>query len=385
MKYTDGVKRLDLPDLYRFGIELEAYNVHTGIPTKDKPSLYMSAESNLFLKEHRWKKASIFEEALVGEGGAELVSPILYDKEADWQNLLEVCEHMKKYPGSHGQDVVADSKCGCHVHFDARCLTGKNLEETEKIMSTFLRFWAESEELIYKMCNDVGQPIRAGTLTNTQKGLNRLCMKLQHIKGMASSTGKKIMKSIEKGTLKVSYKKFGALKRAIAKGKLDNRRYHGLNLTNIGNPDKNTIEFRMSNGTLNPDVIKKNVHLYASVLETSRTMALNPEKLQEQSDQFYRTDVNEQEKVQNFLNLVFDNEDDKKIYMERWESVKDAPVFTNNEKDFLQGRFKREEFKTIAKRTPAALAKEAYGKLKEMATKNKSRGEEKEKNDEPEL
>lgn len=185
MKYTKGFEKLDLPELYQFGIELEAYNVHTGISTKNRPSLYQSKESNDFLKEHKWKKANIFEEALVSNGGAELVSPILHDDKSDWKNLSEICEHMKKYPGTHGKEVVADSKCGCHVHFDARCLTGKNLQETEKIMATFLRFWAESEELIYKMCNDVGEPIRAGTLTNTQKGLNKLCMKLQHIKGMA--------------------------------------------------------------------------------------------------------------------------------------------------------------------------------------------------------
>ncbi len=42
-------------------------------------------------------------------------------------------------------------------------------------------------------------------------------------------------------------------------------------------------------------------------------MALEPEKLQEQMQQFYRTDVTEQEKVQRFfLNLVFENEEDRK-------------------------------------------------------------------------
>ena len=50
------------------------------------------------------------------------------------------------------------------------------------------------------------------------------------------------------------------------------------------------------------------MYLYASVLQTARTMALEPEKLQEQMQQFYRTDVTEQEKVQSFLNLVFENE-----------------------------------------------------------------------------
>ena len=151
MKYSENFEELNLPDLYQFGVELEAFNVNTGIPTKNRPSLYMSADSNRFLKEHRWKKANAIEETLVSEGGAELVSPILHDTKEDWQNLTEVCEHMKKYPGNHGKEVVTDSKCGCHVHFDARCLTGKNLQETEKLMGTFLRFWAESEELIYKM------------------------------------------------------------------------------------------------------------------------------------------------------------------------------------------------------------------------------------------
>lgn len=385
MKYSENFEELNLPDLYQFGVELEAFNVNTGIPTKNRPSLYMSADSKSFLKEHRWKKANAIEETLVSEGGAELVSPILHDTKEDWQNLTEVCEHMKKYPGNHGKEVVTDSKCGCHVHFDARCLTGKNLQETEKLMGTFLRFWAESEELIYKMCNDVGDPIRLGTLTNTKKGLNRLSMKLQHIKGMASPTGKKIMKDIEKNRLKVSYRKFGLLKRALAKGKLDTRRYHGLNLTNVGNPKKNTIEFRTSNGTLNPEVIKKNVYLYASVLQTARTMALEPEKLQEQMQQFYRTDVTEQEKVQSFLNLVFENEEDRKIYEERWQSVKDATVFVKNQGDFLQGTFKRDEFKAIAKRTPATLAKEAFCKLKQMARESREETKGRETYDGPEL
>ena len=89
MKYSENFEELNLPDLYQFGVELEAFNVNTGIPTKNRPSLYMSADSNRFLKEHRWKKANAIEETLVSEGGAELVSPILHDTKEDWQNLTE--------------------------------------------------------------------------------------------------------------------------------------------------------------------------------------------------------------------------------------------------------------------------------------------------------
>jgi hypothetical protein len=64
MKYSENFEELNLPDLYQFGVELEAFNVNTGIPTKNRPSLYMSADSNRFLKEHRWKKANAIEETL---------------------------------------------------------------------------------------------------------------------------------------------------------------------------------------------------------------------------------------------------------------------------------------------------------------------------------
>lgn len=124
--------------------------------------------------------ASKNEESLVDEGGAELVSPILRDTEQDWESVSAMCEQIKKFPGNKGNIVVADSKCGLHVHFELRMFASKY--------------------------------------------------------------------------------------------KLDERRYSGLNLTNIGNSKKNTIEFRMANGTLDPEVIKQNVFLYASLINTTIKM-----------------------------------------------------------------------------------------------------------------
>lgn len=119
---------------------------------------------------------------------------------------------------------------------------------------------------------------------------------------MAAPSGEKILKKINDGTLKVSYKKFGKLRLMISKLKLDERRYHGLNLTNIGNEKKNTIEFRMANGTLDPEIIKQNVYLYASIINTAIEVTENREKYEEKLKEFYRTDVTEEEKANNFLN-----------------------------------------------------------------------------------
>jgi hypothetical protein len=359
MKYTSGIKKLGLPDYFKFGIELEAYNVQT----KGKGGLYTGERAD-YIKSKNYHMATKHEESLVGQGGAELVSPILRDSEADWQNLSDICVLMKQHPGNKGEHVIADEKCGLHVHFDSQCLT-----QDSNRMHNFLRLYAEAEELIYKMCNAPNNPIRKGAINKDFKGLHLISSIWRN--GMASPSSKKILKHIQDGTLKVSYKNFGKLKTLAGKLKLDERRYHGLNLTNIGNSKKNTIEFRMANGTLEPEVIKQTVFLYASLIDTAIKTTDNPELYEEKLAEFYRTDLTEEQKVQSFLSLIMENPADREIYMERWQSVKDAKVFAqNSKKGFAQNRFKREQFQAIANRTPATLVKEAYAHIKDILSRD---------------
>lgn len=237
-----------------------------------------------------------------------------------------------------------------------------------------MRLYAEAEELLYKMCNDKNDPIRKGAINKDFKGVNLIFSIWRN--GMAAPSSKKILQQIQDGTLKVSYKKFGRLKMLAGKYKLDERRYHGLNLTNIGNSKKNTIEFRMANGTLSPEVIKQNVFLYASLINTAIQMTEHPEQYAERVANFYKTDITEEQKAKSFLNLIMEDSDDRQIYMDRWQSVKDAKVFArNSRKGFAQNRFKREEFRQIAIRTPADRVKVAYAQIKEVISKTKEKGD----------
>lgn len=364
MRYKKGLERLGLPDDFKFGIEIEADNVRT----KGKDGLYIG-QSAEYIRSENWKMATSSEERLVSEGGAELVSPILTDAEQDWQSISEICEHIKKYPGNDGDEVVANSKCGLHVHFDSQCLTSD-----PNRFKNFMRLYAESEELLYKMCNDKNDPIRKGAINKDFKGIHLISAMWRN--GMAAPSGKKILKQIQDNTLKVSYKKFGKLRMFANKYKLDERRYNGLNLTNIGNSKKNTIEFRMANGTLSPEVIKQNVFLYASLINTAIQMTENPQKFQEKLEAFYRTDVTEEQKAQNFLNLIMQDSQDRQIYMDRWQSVKDSKVFSrNSQKGFAQNRFTREQFKQIAIRTHADRAKVAFTCIKEMMSRTNEKGD----------
>lgn len=236
-----------------------------------------------------------------------------------------------------------------------------------------MRLYAESEELLYKMCNDVGDPIRKGAINKDFKGIHLISAMWRN--GMAAPSGKKILKQIQNNTLKVSYKKFGRLRMIASKYKLDERRYCGLNLTNIGNSKKNTIEFRMANGTLNPEVIKQNVFLYASLINTAIQMTERPQEFEDRLKAFFRTNVTEEEKAKSFLNLIMQDPQDRQIYMNRWQSVRDAKVFArNSQKGFAQNRFTRDQFKQIAIRTPIDRVKTAYANIKEMVEKTKEKG-----------
>ena len=95
MKYTKDFERLGLPEEFKFGIELEAYNVKT----KGKDSLY-TGESAKYIKSKKWHMATKNEETLVGKGEAELVSPILRDTEQNRKDIFDICEQMKKFPGN---------------------------------------------------------------------------------------------------------------------------------------------------------------------------------------------------------------------------------------------------------------------------------------------
>lgn len=364
MKYTKDFEKLGLPDGFKFGIEIEADNVKT----KGQNGLYTGSSAE-YIENKNWHMATSIEEMLVSQGGAELVSPILTDTEQDWKSIADICEHIKKYPNNKGSEVVANDKCGLHVHFDSQCLTQNPL-----IFKNFMKLYSESEELIYKMCNDKNDPLRKKAINKNFRGISLVSSIWRN--GVAAPSSKKILKQIQNNTLKVSYKKFGKLRTLASKYKLDERRYHGLNLTNIGNTKKNTVEFRMSNGTLDPNVIKQNVFLYASLMNTAIQITENGEKFQDKLDLFYKTDVTEKQKAHNFLNLIMDDPQDRQIYMDRWSSVKDSPVFAKNDKKgFSQNRFTREEFKKIATRTPANRINETYANIKRILSRTNEKGD----------
>ena len=90
-------------------------------------------------------------------------------------------------------------------------------------------------------------------------------------------------------------------------------------LQNINKPNKNTIEFRMANGEIDFDELLANINLFAKLIQVSHDLnTLDKDDERIKIAKSICTIKDELEKLQAFLDLLFDNEELKQIYYERY-------------------------------------------------------------------
>ncbi len=253
--------------------------------------------------------------------GVELVSPILTDNKQDVEDIYMVCSMLQKC----GQ--IASGRCGGHIHIGADFLKSK-----EAYVNLF-EIWGNSEKVICKMSNEIGTIPRMG------------------LQEYASPISPKLNEAIERETINLESEE--NLEQFISEiQEVQENRYSGLNLLNINN-GKNTIEFRMSNGTINPDTWIENARLYGRIIEISQKLS-EIEKQPEQSKEEERLldlqaqlkeEIPEQEKMEILLELLF-SEEERKVYRERYISSSKLLEQMPDEKNPLQGaKYSRVDFK----------------------------------------
>lgn len=279
-----------------FGIELEFSNLHYNI-------LQNLRESNC--EEYICKKLNIQPESIsnweikkdlsLDEKSGEVASPIFKDDINSWNSINNMCTYLKAL----GAQI--NHRCGFHVHFGADVL---GLDG--KAWDYLLNIWQASENIIYKMGNKQGEPLRDFALIHA-RSTEEIIKSLKNQEGLNISTAEDLRSLASRYTQNIEKKA-------------------GLNLSNIGGDYKNTIEFKISNGTLDINTIIENVRLYAAILCTSKQMSL---KKGYKEEEYYKllSSKTEEEKVKAFLNLIFNNEKDKEIYYGRWNSIKNEQIY----------------------------------------------------------
>lgn len=265
-KYDTPVKTTyDINEDITFGIELELVN-----PNIDK---FINIPCLL-------ENYNITKDGSVG-GGLEVVSPILHYNETDLKSLASVCKML------NDTNFFANQSCGAHIHIGASYLT------TKQDYLNLLYLYANTEDIIYLITDR----------TSSQKRIKaaRFAQKIKH----------EIESAIKNNAIDNEDYIRGI--KDISKAK-----YRGLNFQNINKKDKNTIEFRMPNGELDFYELLPNIRLFTKLIEVSHNINYDKTKY----DLFIKIghEENERKRLSILLDLLFDNELDKEIYLKRYDS-----------------------------------------------------------------
>ena len=253
--------------------------------------------------------------------GVEVVSPILTDNKKDVEEIYMVCSIMQRC----GQKT--SENCGGHIHIGSDYLTSK-----EAYVNLF-EIWGNAEKIICKMSNEKGKIPRMG------------------LQEYASPISTKLNEAIESETLNLESEE--DLEQFIGKVQdVQGDRYSGLNLLNINN-GQNTIEFRIPNGTINPDTWIENARLFGRIVQISQKLAeieKNPEQSKEDERlldlrNHLKEEIPEQEKMEVLLSLLF-SEEERQVYRERYiSSSKLLEQIPDEKNPFQETIFRRVDFK----------------------------------------
>lgn len=188
--------------------------------------------------------------------GVEIVSPILTNKNID--EALNMAKTLKEI----GQ--YTNNTCGGHIHIGSQYLTVYKDEKIDEVSTklawkSFLEIWKNTEDIMYKICNGVGKEHRGIKFTKPlalkmEKMLEDETLEFQN--GTDIRTMKERLKEIQ-----------------LENDPIITERNYSVNFDNLNN-NKNTIEFRLPNGTLESEELKANIELFTGVIDISRKLGI---------------------------------------------------------------------------------------------------------------
>lgn len=227
--------------------------------------------------------------------GVEITSPILKDKDNAMQ-IQRVCE-MLKNAGQFSNDT-----CGGHIHF------GANYLKTAGAFKRLLEVWYNAERVIYTISNKEGEIPRKNITGYAIPISNEFVIEFED---------KKYGKMIQETNL-IKMKSSLVTRQTV--------RYDGLNFRNMFNRNKETIECRIPNGTLDPDTWIENINLFGGIIASAQKIDnLLNKKIRTKEDKRYlgsyfkliNKHMAEEETLECLLNLAIPTED-REIYRKRY-------------------------------------------------------------------
>lgn len=192
--------------------------------------------------------------------GGEVVSPPLRDCPETWAQVAAVLDVLRRC----GAEV--NGQTGFHVHFGAQALRDASDDpaSAQQALQRFVRRLTRLAVLANACFEDV-----LFRMASAEGGRHRgRPFFYRHSRPLEQALGR-------------DYESVDALAQSL--GKPGAARRAALNLTNIGSADKDTVEFRQSNGTLDPHIVQAFVRVCALLVGAARwvpeAVRVDPEPL----------------------------------------------------------------------------------------------------------
>lgn len=294
-EYLDSV---NLPNNLHFGIEIE---FERGMQNAIKT--YMINEYNAVeTKKSDYKKWNISNDASL-YNGMELSSPILTDEKNTWIEIKDICEMLNR------SKAVATHRTGAHVHFNFSYLKDnyKNLIRLIELYTVYenilIKFGyghtGKPRQNLFTYAKPIGQEIKSKLLCIMEsKNWNDLCIWMPYHKHSSIN-------------------------------------FKNINWENIENDNKNTIEFRSANGTVDYSIWQNLVNTYGHLIKSCTNLTFDDEFIKYKIKTFYYKNCHDEQfynkvylrEALELVDTIFDNDYDKLMFLKNY--------INNNEIDEL--------------------------------------------------
>ena len=256
-----------------FGVELECSH---------KLNTSYIALGTLYNKWHFKEEGTVY-------NGVEITSPILNYTNEDMKRLKCICDFLNE----NGFKTTKD--CGGHIHF------GFDYIESITHLQLLYYIYVNTEEILSYMFNKEGTILREGAIANAPF-INENILNLY---------GKYIQ------TYADNLKSFATLL-----GNAQKDRYASLNIKNAFSLDKNTIELRIPNGTLEFNELNLNIILFTRIMQKSKYFSHNTDDKKLLKELlFLSKDIPIEDKKNYLLDILFDEDYElKNIFYDRFET-----------------------------------------------------------------
>ena len=270
---------LGLNDNMTFGIEIECE-----VPCHE------------FLEKHDlYSNFKVEREMSVGMKGIEFKSTKLHDTESAWDEIKQTCEYLKLF-------CDINSRCGGHIHFGADLF-----DDNDYYIKNLIYLWMAYEDIIYRFGN--------GEMINTRFSAYRYARPVVNIFDYFILHDE-LFADIDR-FLEV----FKNLTRNLGLNFNNYSLYHTNDIL-----DKNTIEVRTPNGSLEEVIWQNNVRFFGKLFEAATNNDLDLTRLAFNIDE---TDALESKLIKDYsmlnfnkalelADLIFDNNGDKLDFLKQY-------------------------------------------------------------------